>query len=71
MFTYALRHSISIKVNDTAAKRLLLSADVVSGVEKCFRTFMIIPAQFCVSCWKEKSCVGFRGEISMLSGAVR
>ena len=71
MSTYALRHSISITVNDTAARRLLLSTDVVSGVEKCFIAFMVIPTQFCVTRWKEKSCVDFRRQISMASGDVR
>ena len=64
-------HSISVTVNDTAARRLLLSKDVVGGVEKCFRALMIIPVQFCVSRWKEKSCVGFTRQISIVSGDVR
>ena len=33
MLTYALRHPISITFDDTAARRLLLWTDVVSGVE--------------------------------------
>ena len=70
MSTYALMHSISITANGTAARRLLLSTDVDCGVEKCFRVFVIIPAQFCVSRWKKKSCVGFRRQISMVSGDI-
>ena len=65
MPTYALGHSISVTVNDTAARRLLLSTDVGSGVEIYFRALMIIPAQFCVSHRKEKSCIGFRRQILM------
>ena len=38
--------------------------------KKCFRAFIITPAQFCVSRWKEKSWVGFRRQISMVSGDV-
>ena len=71
MSTYAVRHPISITVHDTAARRLLLSTDVVSSVEKCLRAFMIISAQFYVNCWRENSCAGLRRQISMLSGNVR
>ena len=70
MFTHALRHSISVTVHDTAASCLPLATHAVSGSAKRFR-LVIIPIRFSVNHRKEKSCVGFRKQISMTSDDVK
>ena len=54
-----------LQPDESYCQRILLA------LGKCFRSLLIIPAQFCEIRWNEKSCAGFRRPISMVSGDAR